>query len=94
MSLGCVVYVKLDGQLSTGPIVSVTVTLKRHELVRPALSLAVHVTGVVPILNIAGLNVEAAGLQLTRAIPLPSVAVGVYDVSEMVALTPLLGVAA
>ena len=84
----------LVGQFMTGLTASVMFTVKVHELERPALLSAVHVTVVAPRPNVAGLSVDAAGEQPTLVIPLPAVAVavGVYPVNETVADKPLRGV--
>ena len=59
----------------------------------PALSVAVHATVVEPRPNVYGASAVAAGEHDTLLIPLPAVAVtvGVYPVSETVAVSPLLG---
>jgi hypothetical protein len=60
-----------------GFTVSVMITEKEHVLDRPTLSTAVHVTVVVPKLNVYGLNVDATGLHATLLMPEPSFAVTV-----------------
>ena len=58
----------------TGGVESEIVTVKLHEDERSALSTAVQVTRVTPSKNRAGVCAEAAGVQETDLIPLPSVA--------------------
>ena len=69
------------------------VTVKGQLLDMPALSVAVHVTVVVPRPNVYGTSAVAAGEQDTLLMPLPAVAVavGVYPVSDTDAVSPLLG---
>ena len=77
-----------------GFMVSVIVTVNVHELLKPTLSVAVHVTVVGPNGNTKGFRIVGDGTHPTLAIPLPSVVVadGVYDDSVTVADTPLVGV--
>ena len=51
--------------MTTGPVVSVTVTVNEADPLLPCASLAAHVTGVTPNGNIAPL----AGVQLTATAP-------------------------
>jgi hypothetical protein len=63
------------GTLTTGPVVSVTVTVNEAAPLLPRVSVAVHVTVVTPRGNAAPL----AGVQLTATLPsIPSFAVAVY----------------
>ena len=74
-------------------MVSDIVTVNAQLVDMLALSVAVHVTVVVPSPNVYGASAVAAGEHNTLLIPLPAVAVtvGVYPVSETVAVSPLLG---
>ncbi len=74
MSAACVVYAKLLGQFNVGLMPSNTVTVKLQLLDRPVLSVAIQMTDVLPRRNVAGLIVDAAGVQIRRDIPLPAVA--------------------
>ena len=69
------------------------VTVNAQLLDTLALSVAVHVTVVVPRPNVYGASDVAAGEHNTLLMPLPAVAVavGVYPVSDTVAVRPLLG---
>ena len=58
---GAVLVTTLAGQTSTGGSVSLTVTVKVQVLVLPAASMAVQVTGVVPVPKLE----PVGGLQLT-----------------------------
>jgi hypothetical protein len=65
----------LAGTVTTGPVVSVTVTVNEAAPLLPRASVAVHVTVVAPTGNVDPL----AGVQLTATLPsIPSFAVAVY----------------
>jgi hypothetical protein len=71
------------GTVTTGPVVSPTVTVKDAAPLLPRVSVAVHVTVVGPNGKVAPL----AGVQLTATLPsIPSVAVAVYVKAAPVAL--------
>jgi hypothetical protein len=72
--------VMFPGKLSVGFVVSWTVTLKDAEVLWPELSLAVHVTGVVPIAK----SEPEGWSQLTLTLPLLSLAA-----TEKLTLAPL-----
>ena len=65
-----------EGQVTVGFAASVTIALKVHELLSPALLVAAHATYVVPS---AKFELEET-LQLDTAIPLPSVTAKPYAV--------------
>ena len=71
------VYVQLVGQVIFGGVVSTIETTKLQLLTSPELSVAVHVTVVLPSENRYGDETVAAGEQLALAIPAPSVGVKV-----------------
>ena len=65
LSDGFVVYMKLEGQLMTGLIVSTIVTVNIQELEVEPLLKAVQVTTVDPSPNATGVMLEAAGKHIT-----------------------------
>ena len=87
----CVVYVTLVGQLMTGGMVSLMVTVNVHELESPPLFFAVQLTLVMPRGNRYGVCDDTAGTHAALKIPLPSLAakVGVYDVKDTYDTPPL-----
>jgi len=66
------VYRKLDGQLSVGIDVLDMRTENVQVLFRPALSIALQLTTVVPMEKLAGFATVGSGVHAFDAMPLPS----------------------